>query len=57
MIDHHSEVSAAHGSDDLLFGTVESWVLYVRSYLAPSRRLNHFRILLVVCLKVFMSVR
>lgn len=28
MIEHYQEVSAAHKSDDLLFGTVESWVLY-----------------------------
>lgn len=28
MIDHYPEVSKAHASDDLLFGTVESWVLY-----------------------------
>jgi glycerol kinase len=31
MIDHYPEVSKAHESDDLLFGTVESWVLYVSS--------------------------
>lgn len=29
MIDHYPEVSKAHEADDLLFGTVESWVLYV----------------------------
>lgn len=29
MIDHYPDVAAAHESDDLLFGTVESWVLYV----------------------------
>ncbi|PFH51965.1 hypothetical protein AMATHDRAFT_141350 [Amanita thiersii Skay4041] len=28
MIDHHPEVATAHQSDDLLFGTVESWVAY-----------------------------
>ncbi|KAI3614227.1 glycerol kinase [Moniliophthora roreri] len=28
MLDHYPEVSAAHDADDLLFGTVESWVLY-----------------------------
>ncbi|KAF5392691.1 hypothetical protein D9757_001000 [Collybiopsis confluens] len=28
MIDNYPDVSAAHESDDLLFGTVESWVLY-----------------------------
>ncbi|KAF8830167.1 hypothetical protein HHX47_DHR2000457 [Lentinula edodes] len=28
MLDHIPDVAAAHESDDLLFGTVESWVLY-----------------------------
>ncbi|KAE9406502.1 glycerol kinase [Gymnopus androsaceus JB14] len=28
MIDHYPDVTAAHESDDLLFGTVESWILY-----------------------------
>ncbi|KAG6864851.1 hypothetical protein C0991_006792 [Blastosporella zonata] len=28
MIDNHSDVSKAHEEDDLLFGTVESWVAY-----------------------------
>ncbi|KAG7095770.1 hypothetical protein E1B28_006475 [Marasmius oreades] len=28
MLDHHPDVAAAHEADDLLFGTVESWVLY-----------------------------
>ncbi|KAF8637580.1 hypothetical protein AX17_002649 [Amanita inopinata Kibby_2008] len=28
MIDHYPEVAKAHESDDLLFGTVESWVAY-----------------------------
>ena len=30
MIDHYPEVGQAHEVDDLLFGTVESWVAYVR---------------------------
>lgn len=30
MIKNHPEVSEAHEADDLLFGTVDSWVLYVR---------------------------
>lgn len=30
MIDNHPNVAAAHENDDLLFGTVESWVAYVR---------------------------
>jgi glycerol kinase len=29
MLDNYPEVAAAHESDDLLFGTVESWLLYV----------------------------
>ncbi|KAG0699900.1 hypothetical protein DFH29DRAFT_808338 [Suillus ampliporus] len=28
MIDNHSEVQKAHDEDDLLFGTIESWVVY-----------------------------
>ncbi|KAF9446194.1 glycerol kinase [Macrolepiota fuliginosa MF-IS2] len=28
MIDHHPDVAQAHEADDLLFGTVESWVAY-----------------------------
>lgn len=30
MIKNHPEVAAAHEADDLAFGTVDSWVLYVR---------------------------
>jgi glycerol kinase len=29
MIDNYPDVAKAHNSDDLLFGTVESWVAYV----------------------------
>jgi glycerol kinase len=29
MIQHHEEVRKAHDEDDLLFGTVESWIVYV----------------------------
>ena len=29
MIDHYPEVAKAHDEDDLLFGTIESWVAYV----------------------------
>lgn len=32
MIDHYPDVTAAHEADDLLFGTVESWVAYVSQY-------------------------
>ncbi|KIJ55610.1 hypothetical protein M422DRAFT_41547 [Sphaerobolus stellatus SS14] len=28
MIDHHPEVKQAHEEDNLLFGTVESWIVY-----------------------------
>ena len=30
MIDHHENVKKAHEEDDLMFGTVESWIVYVR---------------------------
>jgi glycerol kinase len=30
MISHHEAVKKAHDEDDLLFGTVESWLTYVR---------------------------
>ena len=30
MIDHWDAVRKAHDEDDLLFGTVESWIVYVR---------------------------
>lgn len=40
MIDHYHEVAKAHESDDLLFGTVESWIAYVSriisSFLLPN---------------------
>ena len=29
LIDHHDAVRKAHEEDDLLFGTVESWIVYV----------------------------
>ena len=29
MLDHHSEVREAHEQDDLMFGTIDSWVVYV----------------------------
>lgn len=29
LIDHHELVRKAHEEDDLLFGTVESWIVYV----------------------------
>ncbi|KZV66311.1 glycerol kinase [Peniophora sp. CONT] len=28
MLEHHENVRAAHESDDLMFGTVESWIVY-----------------------------
>jgi glycerol kinase len=31
MISHHEAVKKAHDEDDLLFGTVESWLTYVRN--------------------------
>lgn len=35
MIDHHDEVRQAHDEDDLLFGTVESWIAYVCTLSLP----------------------
>jgi glycerol kinase len=29
MIDHHQEVHDAHEEDDLMFGTVDTWLVYV----------------------------
>lgn len=29
MLDYYPEVKKAHEADELLFGTVESWILYV----------------------------
>ncbi|KAG6890080.1 hypothetical protein C0995_012029 [Termitomyces sp. Mi166 len=37
MIDNHPNVAAAHDNDDLLFGTIESWVAYVRPVSASVR--------------------
>jgi glycerol kinase len=31
MIDHHPEVHQAHEEDDLMFGTVDTWLVYVSS--------------------------
>lgn len=36
MIKNHPEVAAAHEADDLAFGTVDSWVLYVRAPVTMS---------------------
>ena len=36
MIDHHANVKKAHEEDDLMFGTVESWIVYVRTLLAST---------------------
>lgn len=35
MIDHDDAVREAHENDDLLFGTIESWIVYV----SPSMHL------------------
>lgn len=40
MIDHYPEVGKAHEEDDLLFGTIESWVAYVRNYSHVPRKIN-----------------
>lgn len=52
MIDNYPEVHAAHESDDLLFGTVESWIVYnlvggVRTGLHISEVTNASRTLLL----------
>ena len=33
MLDHDSEVREAHEKDDLMLGTIDSWLVYVSSYL------------------------
>jgi glycerol kinase len=37
MIDNYDDVKKAHEADDLLFGTVESWVAYVCTFSFESR--------------------
>lgn len=39
MLDHHQAVHDAHEKDDLMFGTVDTWLIYV-SHLIPSLKLN-----------------
>ena len=34
MLDHHQEVHDAHEKDDLMFGTVDTWLVYVRAVVA-----------------------
>ena len=36
MIDNYPEVKKAHAEDDLLFGTVESWVAFVGDAISLS---------------------
>lgn len=36
MIDHHPEVHEAHETDDLMFGTVDTWLVYVSISLEPD---------------------
>jgi glycerol kinase len=36
MIQHNDDVRKAHDEDDLLFGTVESWIVYVRLFATIS---------------------
>jgi hypothetical protein len=63
MIDHYPEVAAAHEADDLLFGTVESWVAYVSQcsfVLCPCSRLMFvnfsFPLSLVLLAAIFSSI-
>lgn len=37
MIDHDPDVREAHENDDLLFGTVESWIVYVSVLILDPR--------------------
>lgn len=42
MLDHQKAVRVAHENDDLMFGTVDTWLVYVssRSFrISPVRRL------------------
>ena len=38
MLDHHPEVRKAHEADELMFGTVESWILYVSLFFSSMWR-------------------
>lgn len=38
MIDHWDDVKKADAADDLCFGTVESWIVYVRPPLSLALR-------------------
>jgi hypothetical protein len=42
MIDNDPQVAAAHDADDLLFGTVESWVVYVSDPIAFPSLMDDF---------------
>ena len=42
MLEHHESVRVAHESDDLMFGTVESWIVYVSvGSASDQRRIAH----------------
>ena len=58
MIDNHSAVRKAHDEDDLLFGTLESWVVYV-GLLPPMNACPNLlrRTLQVVSMVGFMLVK
>ena len=43
LIDHHDAVRKAHEEDDLLFGTIESWIVYV-GFISPPREARLTRI-------------
>lgn len=49
LIQNEEPVRKAHESDDLLFGTVESWVLYVRPELPQLLCSDMYR-KLIICL-------
>jgi hypothetical protein len=61
MIDHYPDVHKAHESDDLLFGTIESWLVYVRAKVSviclSLEQRTCYRISLAVSRKVFTLAR
>jgi len=62
MINHIPDVYKAHEIDDLLFGTLESWLVYVSLSLLCLRSFdllrNHIcRISLEACNRDYMSVK
>ena len=62
MIDNYPEVGTAHESDELLFGTIESWISYVCDLFPPIHTISFlsskpFRIYLGAFRKVSISLK